>query len=118
MADQKRSLFLWGVGLAWLPWIPGIIGLAQAFRGILEKKATGIAVLAGGLTETFVIIGLVATVAFAIGAITLLVRALDREHWSRSLFSVISICLSVLMLVLVACYVWIGIGIGWRPDSR
>ena len=107
MDDQKRRRFLWGICLAWLPWIPTIIGLAQVFRGISEEKATGIAVLAGGLTEMFVTIGLIATVVFATGAIVLLVPALDRSQRIRSLFSVVSICLSALMLVFVALYVWI-----------
>lgn len=104
--DQKRRRFLWGVGLAWAPWIPTIIGLAQAFRGIAKEKATGLAAIAGGLTETLALFGLVATMAFEVGAIALLFAALDREHWFRSLFSVVSICLSALMLLCTAFYVW------------
>jgi len=107
MDDQKRRRFLWGVCLAWLPWIPTIIGLASAFRGILEEKVTGIAVLAGGLSELFLTIGLVATVAFAITSIVLLASALDREHPFKTLFSLLSICLSALMLIFVACYFWV-----------
>lgn len=96
---QKR--FLWGVILAWIPWVPILIGLGYAFRGIGSAKATGIAAVAGGLGEGFVLWGIVAMVIGQTAAIVLLVRVLSNARWMRSLVSVLSICMSALMLILV-----------------
>jgi len=43
----KRKRFLWGVGLAWTPFLFLIIPLFSAFRGIAREKATGLAVVGG-----------------------------------------------------------------------
>jgi len=33
--DQlKKRRFLWGALLAWAPWIPTLLGMGYAFRGI------------------------------------------------------------------------------------
>jgi hypothetical protein len=40
--------------------------------------------VAGGLTETFLLFGLLVTVVFEVAAIILLVRAFERGHWLRS----------------------------------
>ncbi len=108
MDPLKKNNFLWGVLLAWTPWLPTMIGLGYAFRGISSEKATGLAAVAGGLTETFLLVGLVATVVFEVGAIILLVRAFERGHWLRSLLSVFSICLSGLMLLLFGLFLWLN----------
>ena len=58
MDELKQKRFLWGIALAWAPWVPTMIGLASAFRGISNTKATGLAAVAGGFTETYVLVGL------------------------------------------------------------
>jgi len=106
MNPLKKKRFLWGVLLAWAPWLPTIIGLGYAFRGIAAEKATGLAVVTGGLMETFFLFGLLATVVFEVAAIILLVRAFEHGHWLRSLFVVFSLCLSGLMLLLFGLFLW------------
>jgi hypothetical protein len=108
MDPLKKKRFLWGVLLAWAPWLPAMIGLGNAFRGISSEHATGLAAVAGGLTEMLVLVGLTATVVFEVGAIVLLVRAFEGGHWLRSLFSALSICLSGLMLLLLGMYLWLS----------
>jgi hypothetical protein len=104
--DTKRKRFLWGVALAWVPWVPTIIGLGSAFRGIANTKATGIAAVAGGFVEMQVMVGLAATLICEVSAIALLFRAFSRGHELRSAFSVISICMSGLLIILFGLSVW------------
>ena len=108
MDPLKKKRFLWGVLLAWAPWLPTMIGLGYAFRGISAEKATGLAAVAGGLTETFLLFGLVVTVVFEVAAIILLVRAFERGHWLRSLFLAFSLCISGLMLLLFGIFLWLS----------
>jgi hypothetical protein len=108
MDPLKKKRFLWGVLLAWTPWLPTIIGLGYAFRGISAEKATGIAAVAGGLAETFLLFGLLVTVVFEVAAIILLIRAFEPGHWLRSLFSALSLFLSGLMLLLFGIFLWLS----------
>lgn len=101
---QKR--FLWGVALAWIPWIPAMVGLRNAFAGISNTKATGLAAVAGGIAEAYVTFGLVATLICEGAAIVLLFGAFARGHGVRSAFSVLSICMSGLMILLFCLSVW------------
>ena len=110
MDPRKKKRFLWGVLLAWAPWLPTIIGLGYAFRGISAEKATGLAAVAGGLTETFLLFGLLVSLVFEVVAIILLVRAFEPGHWLRSLFSVFSLFLSALMLLLFGLSLWLSWG--------
>ena len=98
--DAKQKRFVWGVALAWAPWIPMMIGLGIAFRGISGSKATGISAVAGGLVEVYLLIGLAATVMCEVSALVLFFRAFSRGHGVRSAFSVLSICVSGLMILL------------------
>jgi hypothetical protein len=100
--------FFWGLFLAWTPWIPILATLALAFRGVSNTKATGIAVLAGGFTEVLVLWGIVAILVGQVAAIILLSKTFSSGHWPRNLFSVISICLSGFMLILVGFLVWLS----------
>jgi len=104
--DLKKKRFLWGLVLAWTPWIPTLIGLGGVLRGIWEQKATGIGAVAGGMTELFVVWGIGAMLIAQVTAIVLLLRAFSPGHWLRSLFSVVSICLSAVMLLLVSLFLW------------
>jgi hypothetical protein len=106
--ELNKRRFLWGVGLAWAPWTPALIGIGYAFRGISEQKATGLGAVAGGLSELFVRYGIGAILVGQVAAIVLLVRAFSPGHFVRSLFSVVSICLSGLMLLLVGLFFWLS----------
>jgi hypothetical protein len=96
--ELKKRRFLWGVALAWVPWIPILMGVGHAFKGISEQKATGLGAIVAELTEVFVVCG--------VGAF-LLSRAFLSGHWVRSLFSVLSLCLSGVMLLLVGLFSWL-----------
>jgi hypothetical protein len=104
--DLKQGRFLCGVVLAWAPWIPTLIGIAYAFWSISGQKATGLGAVAGGLAEIFVLYGVAAILVGQIAAIVLLSRAFSPGHWARSLLSVVSICFSGLMLLLVGIFLW------------
>ncbi len=108
MDPVKKKRFVWGALLAWTPWLPAIIGLGNALRGISKEKATGIGAVTGALAETFISAGLLATVVFEVAAIILLLRAFERGHWLRSLFSAFSICLGGLMLLLLGLFLWLS----------
>jgi hypothetical protein len=104
--ELKKRRFLWGVVLAWTPWIPTLIGIGYAFRGISEQKATGLGAVAGGLSEIFALYGIGAILVTQTAAIVLLIRAFSAGHWGRSLFAVLSICLSGLTLFIVGFSFW------------
>ena len=106
--ELKKKRFLWGVLLAWAPWVPILVGLGHTLLGISRQKATGIGAVAGGLTEIFVVWGIGAILIGQVVAMILLFRAFSSEHWIRSSFSILSICLSALMLVLVGLFLWLS----------
>ncbi len=105
--ELKHKRFLWGVALAWAPWIPGLIGLSSAFRGVSNTKATGLGAAAGGFAEMYVTIGLAATMICEVSAMVLLFRAFSAGHGVRSAFSALSICMSGLMILLFCLSVWL-----------
>jgi hypothetical protein len=104
--ELNRKRFFWGVLLAWGPWIPIMVGLGNALIGVSREKATGIGAVAGGLAEQFVMWGIVAVLISQITAIVMLYRAFSPGSWARSLFSMLSICLSGLMVLLVVFFLW------------
>lgn len=106
-SDQKRKRFVWGVLLAWAPWVPTIIGLASVFRGVSNSKATGLAAVAGGLVESYVWFGLASTVICEVSAMVLLFRAFSGGHGVRSALSALSICMSALIMVLLGLSLWL-----------
>jgi len=108
MDPLKKKRFLWGVLLAWAPWLPTMVGLAYAFRGIAAEKATGLAAVAGGLAEMFLLFGLIFTVVFEVAAIFLLARAFEPGHWLRSLVLALSLCASGLMLCFFGIFLWLS----------
>jgi hypothetical protein len=109
--DIKRKRFLWGVCLAWTPFlfliIPTAVGLSSAFRGISREKATGLAAVVGGLVEFFSTFGLAAILVFEVAAIILLLRTFSGGRPVRALFSVISICCSGFMLTILCLFLWL-----------
>jgi hypothetical protein len=106
--DIKRKRFLWGVCLAWAPFLfLLIIGISSAFNGIAREKATGLAAVAGGLVEFFATFGLAATLVFEVAAIVLLLRTFSGGRQVRALVSVISICCSGFMLTILSLFLWV-----------
>ncbi|MFZ0955591.1 MAG: hypothetical protein WAN60_04560 [Candidatus Sulfotelmatobacter sp.] len=103
--DLKQKRFRWGVVLAWAPWVPMMIGLSYLW-GMWDSKATGLAAVAGGFAEGYVLAGLAATLICEVGALALLFRAFSPGHALRGVFSVLSICMSGLMIVLFGLSVW------------
>jgi hypothetical protein len=94
------------VALAWVPWVPAIIGLGNAFVGIANTKATGLAAVAGGFVEMQVMIGLAATLICEVSAMVLLFRAFSPGHELRSVLSVFTICACGLMILLFGLSIW------------
>jgi len=101
----KKKRFLWGLALAWTPWLPIVIGLG---RTLSRQKATGIGAVAGGVTELFVVWGIAAMLIGQVAAIVMLFRTFSPGHWMRSLLSVVSICLSGVMLILLGLFLWLS----------
>jgi hypothetical protein len=106
-SDLKQKRFLWGVALAWAPSIPIVIGLGNAFVGVGNSKATGLAAVAGGFAEMYVLLGLAATLICEVSAMVLLFRAFSSGHGVRSVLSVVSICVSGLMILFFGFSLWI-----------
>lgn len=103
LATVKRRRFLVGMALAWVPLTFFVFGLANAFRGISESKATGLGAVAGGFTAYFFLFGFMTAVTFVVLSIVLLVRGVTRQAPARSLISVVTIFF---------CAVWLfGVGI-------
>jgi hypothetical protein len=75
--------------------------------GMWNSKATGVAAVAGGFAEAYVLVGLAATLICEVGAMALLFRAFSRGHGVRSVFSVLSICGSGLMILLFTLSLWV-----------
>jgi hypothetical protein len=94
--------------LVWAPGIPIGLGVGGALVIVSGQKATGIGVAAYSLTELFVVCGVGAILITQVTALVFLVRAFSAGHWVRSLFSVLSICLSGIMLILVGFFLWIS----------
>ena len=108
MDELKQKRFLWGVVLAWAPWLPILVGLGIALKSISRQRATGIGAVAGGLTEIFVVWGVGAVLIGEVVAIILLVRAFSPGHWVRTLVSIVSVGLSALMLALIGLFLWLS----------
>ena len=107
VSDIKKRRLLWGVLLAWIPFlffaIPTIIGIVRAFR---NAKATGLAAAAGGFTAFLATFGLATAIAFEITAIALLLRSFSGNS-ARSAISILSICCSGFMLAIIALFLWL-----------
>jgi hypothetical protein len=98
----------WGMTLALIAFLPTIIGIFNVFRaGISENKATGLGAVAVGLTEAYATLGLILTLMLPVAAIVLLGKSLSRLHPMRALLSWLSICGSVLVLVLSGLSIWV-----------
>ncbi|MGA2962289.1 MAG: hypothetical protein ABSD96_11500 [Candidatus Korobacteraceae bacterium] len=103
-----KDRFLKGVLLAWVSFFVFIVpGLIYSFRGISENKATGMGAVAGGVSEGLMTFGVAAMMITQIASIILLARTFEKGHSLRSLFSVVSICCSLLLVSITAVFVWL-----------
>lgn len=105
--DRKRKRFFWGLALAWLPFIPLLVGLANTFRGMSQQKATGIGAVAGGISEMGVLYVLTLAPILTISAMVLLLRSLSKAHPLRNIWAVISVCWGALMIAVLALFFWL-----------
>jgi hypothetical protein len=101
--DATKKRFLWGVLLAWVPFLFFVL---NALREISTQKATGLEAVAGRFTEAFATFGFAASAALPVTAIVLLLRALSKEHPTRTFFAILSICCSALTLSILALCLW------------
>jgi hypothetical protein len=104
--NKKR--FLWGLLLAWAPWVPTVIGIGYLFVGLSDSKATGLAVVVGGMVELLVWWGIATMIISQVAAIVWLFRSFSGAHIPRSLIAAVSIFASGLMLFLVFTFLFWG----------
>ena len=111
----KRKRFLWGVLLAWIPFLflqfPTIVAF---FTELSNRKATGLGAVAGGLSESLVTFGLAVTLTSEVVAVVLLLRAFSRGHPLRTFFSALSICCSGLVLFGFGLFLWLYVRFAHR----
>jgi len=106
--DVKRRRFLWGIALAWIPFIILFSKLiVEVVRSASSNKATGLGAVAGGISEMFWIFGLIGTLVVEVSAIVLLVRAFSKGNSLRTGCAVLSICVSALMLFIFGWSAWL-----------
>jgi hypothetical protein len=104
---RKRTWFIWGMVLAGAPYVALIFGIMlHSSQGISEPKATGLGAVAGGIAEAYVTAGLILMLIVPVAAIVLLGRSFSRGHGMRTLFSVLAICWSGLLLSLYGFAAW------------
>ena len=106
--QRKRNRFLWGIALAWLPFLPLIVALVkEALRGISEQKATGIGAVSGG----FVLVGVwyfwVLAPLSVIAAFIFLVRSFSKAHPVRNVVATVSLCWALLMAGVLGIFGWL-----------
>jgi len=104
--ERKRTWFIWGMVLAWTPFIPFNLGLFHAFSGVSEQKATGLAAVAGGIAEMYATFALIIAFILPVAAIVLLGRSFSSGHGIRALFAALAICWSGLFLFLYGLATW------------
>ena len=109
MADAlSKKRFLWGLLLAWTPWVPAFIALGYIFIGVSNSKATGIGVVGAGMIELLVLWGIATLLISQIAAIVWLSRSLSTAHIGRSFIAVASIFASGMTLFLLFAWLFWG----------
>ena len=107
MDERAKKRFFWGVLLAWIPALPLVFTFFLVFRDLSTSHATGLAAVAGGLAEAYAILGAGLTFVFEVAAIVLLFRSFSRGQLMRSLFTIASLCCSVVILFMFGIFVWV-----------
>ena len=103
-----KKRLLWGLLLAWGPWVPTLIAFRYMFVGINNSKATGLAVVVGGMVELLVWWGIATMIISQVAAIVWLVRSFSGIHVLRSLVAAVSLCASGLMRFLLFAFLYWG----------
>ncbi len=106
--EVNAKRFLWGIALVWAPWIPILIAFGDVLYQMSRAKATGLGAVAGGFSEIFVMYGVVGTLVAQLFAIVLLSKSLLPGRPVRNFFSILSLCLSGLMIVMIAVFLWLS----------
>jgi hypothetical protein len=110
---RKRRRFYWGLALAWLPFLPILVGLVNAFRGISEQKATGVGAVAGGFAHVAVTYFVILAPVCLIAAFVLLVRSFSRAHPVRIFVATVSLCWTVLIGAWLTLFYWLAFRARW-----
>jgi len=114
----KRKRFRYGLLLAWIPLIffivPTAIGIIRAIAQASSEKATGLAVVAGGIGEVAATFGLVVIVASEVVGIVMLVRTSSRNHPIRTVVAIVSVVCSSLLLLVLGLFLWFATVHHWR----
>jgi hypothetical protein len=104
--DRRKAWFLWGMVLVGTSSILFLGMFFNAFRGMAQDKATGLAAVAGGLTEAYVTFGLILTFVLPIASVVLLGRSLSGANRMRKLFSLLFIVWSSFIFLLYGLCAW------------
>lgn len=114
----QKKRFRYGLLLAWVPLIffivPTAIGIIRAIAQMSSEKATGLAAVAGGVSEVAATFGLVVIVASEIVAIVMLIRTFSRSHLTRTVVAIFSVGCSGLLLLVMGLFLWFAIGHRYR----
>ncbi len=111
--------FLVGVLLAWIPVVIIVIpAFMEMFRGISDRRATGLGAVAGGLSEAFVTFGMVAFVVAEGIAVYLLIRSIGMGGTAQNVFAILTIGLSVLTFLGTGLCLWMILYVMPRLHSR
>jgi hypothetical protein len=106
--ETNAKRFLWGAVLVWVPWIPILAAFGKVLYQVSRVKATGVSAVAGGFTEILLIYGVAGTFVAQLSAVVLLSKSLLPGHPVRNFFSILSLCLSGLMIVIIAAFLWLS----------
>jgi hypothetical protein len=106
--ETNAKRFLWGAALVWAPWIPILAAFGKVLYQVSRVKATGVSAVAGGFTEILLIYGVAGTFVAQLFAIVLLSKSLLPGRPVRNFFSILSLCLSGLMIVIIAAFLWLS----------
>ena len=114
----QRKRFRYGLLLAWIPLmffiVPTAIGIIRAIAQASSEKATGFAVVAGGVGEVAATFGLVVIVASEVIGIVMLVRTSSRNHPIRAVVAIVSVVCSSLLLLVLGLFLWFATVHRWR----
>ena len=114
----QKKRFRYGLLLAWVPLIffivPTAIGIIRAIAQVSSEKATGLGAVAGGVAEVAATFGLVVIVASEVVGIVMLVRTSSRNHPIRTVFAIVSVVCSGLLLLVLGLFLWFAIVHHWQ----
>jgi hypothetical protein len=114
----QKKRFRYGLLLAWVPLlffiVPTAIGIIRAIAQVSSEKATGLAVVAGGVAEVASTFGLLVIVASEVVGIVMLVRTSSRNHLIRTVVAIASVVCSGLLLLVLGLFLWFAIVHHWQ----